>query len=246
MNSTQHRLRPHRVLLLLAFAAGLLVGSVATLATDSAAGHTITDATCWQQARDANQASATPSRDYLLAQLAQCRQNAKAHTLLHACRQGGKLPLVAAGVRVKGQRATMHQRQVITRVLNTGRTFRTVRGGTVHHASRAVQLAALVAITQESTATNLRSGHGTSVGVLQLVSYHGNVAWRLVIENSAGWFYRGTTKVRTRDVAPAVIAQSVQASGHPGAYAQWTAEARRTYAVFLRPCLMASDRQRFG
>ena len=68
------------------------------------------------------------------------------------------------GVTVKGVQAGSHQRAMIGRVLATCRML---------GASRKVQWAAVATITQESTARNLTGGHGTSVGLFQIIDLHG-------------------------------------------------------------------------
>lgn len=189
----------------------------------NASAHTAKPERCYKQAE---------SRDDRAAFLRKCLAYVEAHNLQHACRP--PRPLVSATVTVKHRRATIAQRRIITRILNLGRKL---------NAPPSHQVAAIAAATQESTIANLRGGHGSSVGILQLISDHGSVSWRRTIENSAGWFFRGAKKLDPRGNARLAttgyghgLIQRVQKSGHPYAYNQWISEARRTYRLFLRGC----------
>jgi hypothetical protein len=201
----------------------LIITALATIlitisSTAIARAHTITTADC----RSA--ASAAATHQQWQSTYRACKTRSARHSYYHACKPPRPTITIA---RVKGHRANRHQLRVISRTLTVGRKY---------HAPRNVQIAAITAITQESNATNIRHGHGTSVGILQLINTHGSIKWRLVIENSAGWFYRGARQVRTRHQAPGTIAQSVQRSGHPRAYHQWTSEATRTVQRWYGPC----------
>ncbi len=142
----------------------------------------------------------------------------------------GPRPLLPATITVKHKRASLHQRKVLTEALNTAHQRRQIRFKTYQ---------ALVAgITQESTAHNKPAGHGSSVGVLQLIDSHGTVAWRLHIPNSVNWFLNGVIPDdRANPSLPlTVLIQRQQGSAHPDAYAQWAGEAAQTVKVFLGPC----------
>lgn len=183
--------------------------------------HVITPQACAAEALAVARAEPPATVDEWRPAFQACQARALRHRCLHP------LPAPPAGVTVKHRRASGTQRANIARVLNVGRRMRVPRN---------VQVAAITAITQESRATNPPHGHGTSVGILQLINLHGSVAWRMVIENSAGWFYRASRQVSTRGVRPGDVAQRIQRSGHPTAYRQWEREAGRTYRLWLRGC----------
>ena len=150
-----------------------------------------------------------------------CLKAVKAHNLKHLC---GKPRPIIWGVKVKGVRANLTQRKNLTIALNG------------HRRAKTRHLVAMVAaIIQESAAYNKPYGHGTSVGILQLIDDHGSVAWRMVIRNSTTWFISGARKV-DRGQAIGDLAQDVQGSAHPTLYRQWVPEARRIVARFRGPC----------
>jgi hypothetical protein len=145
-----------------------------------------------------------------------------------ACLPNRPRPLVSPRTTVKHRRASIQQRRNITEALNIARK----RGVPLNH-----RLGLLAAITQESSANNLGHGHGTSVGILQLINIHGTVAWRMHLPNSVGWFLNGARKVDPRGrLAPGTLAQAVQRSAHPTLYHQWVPEAKRTYKLYLAGC----------
>lgn len=161
-----------------------------------------------------------------------CLSRSAKHQLTHACRRGKRR--VVRGITVKGVPANAHQRRNITRALRVARRM---------HSPRSHMVGMVAGITQEATAYNRASGDGTSVGVLQLISDHGDVAWRMKVENSAGWFLRGARSIDPHGRAALSttryrwgLIQRVQRSGHPFAYNQWLPEANRTVAAFLGPC----------
>lgn len=125
------------------------------------------------------------------------------------------------GVTVKGRTAGAHQRSMIGRVLATCRQM---------GARPKVRVAAIATITQESTARNLRGGHGTSVGLFQIIDLHGTWSQRHNPEWSARWFCSRAIRVDRQQprISVARLAQSVQRSAYPSAYAQWAREAQRT------------------
>lgn len=138
-------------------------------------------------------------------------------------------PLVPSYVTVKHKRATLHQRQVLTEALNVSRQ---------RNARFKVHQALVAGITQESTAHNRASGHGTSVGVMQLIDTHGSVRWRMHIPNSVNWFLNGVIPDDRRNPHLSItqLVQRQQRSAHPTLYQQWAPEAARTVKAFLGPC----------
>lgn len=103
---------------------------------------------------------------------------------------------------------------------------------------RRVLVAYVAAATQESTVTNKPYGHGTSVGHLQLIDVHGSVTWRMRVENSAGWFFRGASMIIHSQgvMTPGKIADTVQAPKRKGLYNKWVPEANMTVKRFLGNC----------
>lgn len=189
----------------------------------NASAHIIKPTGCYKQAS---------ARDDGGVFLRKCLAYVSGHNLAVQCK--APRPLVPATVRVKGVRADRQQRIIITRILNLGRRL---------NVPPSHQVAVIAAATQESTVQNLNGGHGTSVGILQLTNIHGTVQWRRVVENSAGWHFRGLDQLDPRGQAPLAtgpsgpgLIQRVQKSGHPYAYNQWIPEARRTYKAFLGAC----------
>lgn len=156
------------------------------------------------------------------------KQRCLTQQLREACRH--PRPMIHGHITVKGQRANQTQLRVLTSALNAAKQRRLIRIKTY--------VAVVAGITQESTAYNLASGHGTSVGVLQLIDLHGSVAWRLNIKNSVNWFLNGVIPDDQAhpDLSINDLIQRQQASGHPSAYAPHVPEARRTVRAFLGPC----------
>lgn len=139
-------------------------------------------------------------------------------------------PMIHGNITVKGKRADRSQLRVLTSALNTAKQRRLIRIKTY--------VAVVAGITQESNAYNKPSGHGTSVGVLQLINSHGTVAWRMSIGNSVNWFLNGVIPDDQAHPNLSIndLIQRQQASGHPSAYAPHVPEARRTVRAFLGPC----------
>ncbi len=185
-----------------------------------AAAHSFPRGVCmqiWEQA--------PPGTKY--KKLTACRRYVITHQIAHTCQK--PRPLLPRTITVKHVRATKTQRQVLTTALNAARP----------RAMRFKTYVALVAgITQESTAYNNPGGHGSSVGILQLIDSHGTVAWRLYIPNSVNWFLNGVLPDDRAHPYLSVndLVQRQQGSGHPTAYAQWVSEATRTVRAFLGPC----------
>lgn len=86
---------------------------------------------------------------------------------------------------------------------------------------------AIATARQESVLRNLPGGHGSSVGLFQLIQVHGTAAERQDPLFSTRWFYDGLERVEGwQDMPVTVAAQRVQRSAHPNAYAQWEGLAR--------------------
>lgn len=149
----------------------------------------------------------------------------------HACSHVAR-PLVPRAATVKYSRASLHQRRMLTTVLNVGRSYPGARR------RPAVMRSAIVAMTQESTATNLGGGDGSSVGLFQIIGSWGSWAQRHNPRWSARWFFsRAVPIARSHPTwGAARLAQAVEQSGYPTAYRQWVHEARRTYRLYRRPC----------
>lgn len=164
-----------------------------------------------------------------------CRQRAKQHRVRHSCRRGRRPVVLRGSITIKGVRKVgVKRRRNITRALRLARKMK---------APRSHMVALVAAMTQEASGHNKPLGHGTSVGILQLIDEHGSVAWRMKVENSAGWFLRGARRLDPHGRARLAttrrgwgLIQRVQRSGHPSLYNQWIPEASRTVRVFLGPC----------
>lgn len=132
-------------------------------------------------------------------------------------------------VKVKGVRAGSNQRHVLRHIVveSQRRKLRQV-----------VVVAAVAATTQEATARELNHGHGTSLGPFQLIDTHGSAAQRRTVEFSFNWFANGASRITNHDtsIGAAALAQAVERSGYPGAYAQWVPEARRTVKLLTSGC----------
>lgn len=141
-------------------------------------------------------------------------------------------PTIRPPMTVKYRAATLHQRRMATRILNVGRR---------HRASWKVHLSAIVAATQESAIRNIPYGHGTSVGLFQLIDVHEPSTpgtQRLNPEWVSHWYYTRAINIayhRPSLTAPQ-IAQAVQRSAYPRAYERWLAEAKRTYKRYAVTC----------
>lgn len=183
--------------------------------TGEARAHTIPLSAC-----DAVWQAAPPGEKWHAKQ--ECLKKVKAHNLAHLC---AKPRPIVRPFKIKTRMSDSTQRKNMTIALNANRTqpYR-------------YRLAMVAAIIQESNAYNNPWGDGSSVGILQLIDEHGNVAWRMVIANSTGWFVRGAAKV-DHGQAVGQLAQDVQRSGHPRAYFQWVPQARAIIVKFRGPCL---------
>jgi len=199
----------------------LFVLSAQLVTAEKSQAHTVTRLDCKKYASVATTLPEWNSR------FRACERWRKRHNLNHYCAR--PRPLLSRSATVKHRSARFVQRRNLTTALRYARRVR----APLNH-----RIALVAAITQESTANNLPYGHGTSVGILQLINTHGSVAWRMRITNSAGWFLRGAKKVDPHGrMAPRRLAQAVQRSAHPSAYGQWVAEANRTVRKFYGRCL---------
>lgn len=133
-----------------------------------------------------------------------------------------------AGLTVKGVDATPYQKHVAEIMLTVAQDLR---------APRAARIALIVAAIVESLLRNPTGGDDSSVGVLQLLSSHlggststdggrRDIALVSEIFLKKGFTGRGGAMALARDgLSPAEIAQAVQGSAYPSAYAQWASEA---------------------
>jgi hypothetical protein len=221
----------------------ILILALAAFA-DSALAHTVTKQKCKRSASAHVASHGALTVHHWRADYRRCMQYKDKHNLRHQCARPRP---VVTGITVKHRRAQISQRRNLTTALNLGRKMRVPRSH---------QVALVAGATQEQTAYNKPSGHGTSVGFLQLINLHGhpkysvnpsaNIRWRMQIPNSAGWFLRAARKIDPRGRRyPGKLAQDVQGSAHPTLYNQWVAEARRTVRpMTLRGFPTATKRRR--
>jgi hypothetical protein len=157
-----------------------------------------------------------------------CLKFMKKHNQAHMCQRPRFAP---ATTTVKHERADGEQRRVLSWIMNEGHR---------RHLRRVAVLAAVVATTQEAEARELAGGDGTSVGPFQLISTHGSAADRQTVEFSGNWFYNGAVDVLRghSGISAPDLAQAVERSAYPHAYAQWLGEARWTLKRFSGPCIL--------
>lgn len=138
-------------------------------------------------------------------------------------------PTIPAFATVKGTRVDRNQRHVLTWVLGEGRRRKV---------GYAVMVASVIATTQEAEAHELRGGGGSSAGPYQLTSEHGSYEQRVTVEYSGNWFLNGAVEYARRHPhsSPSAIAQGVERSAYPNAYARWIPEARRTIKIYYGRC----------
>ena len=193
----------------------------------NAEAHIVTRAHCMKYAKARIQNMQSPKLQDWQQAFRSCRAWAKRHNRKHLCNRRYR-PLIPYGITVKHRVATINQRRNLTTALDLARRMRSPH----NH-----QVALVAAMTQEASARNLPYGHGTSVGILQLIDIHGSFAWRMRITNSAGWFLRGAHRIDPRGhlYAPR-LAQRVQRSAYPTAYARWRREAENTVRRYHRFC----------
>lgn len=130
-------------------------------------------------------------------------------------------------VTVKHRPADRHQRLMIGTIIEACDTL---------SVSPKVRVAAITTATQESSIRNLRGGHGTSVGLFQIINIHGPFEQRHNPTWSALWFcYRAKNVDYHRPgLSVGALSQAVQRSAYPHAYDQWVGEARRTVRAAKR------------
>jgi cell wall-associated NlpC family hydrolase len=130
-----------------------------------------------------------------------------------------------APVTVKGVKATKEQRQNIEGVLDVGVAL---------SAPVKVLITAVMVITQESSARNLAGGDGTSAGLFQIIDSNGTLAQRRDLEWASTWFF--TRAIAENKKVPGRsktgLAQAVQRSAFPNAYAKWEDEATLTVNAY--------------
>jgi hypothetical protein len=135
--------------------------------------------------------------------------------------------LSAAGLTVKGVRATKEQRRIGERCLAVADSLK---------AGSKASLALMEACIVESGIRNIPYGDSSSVGVLQLLNIHGSVTTRLNVEWCVRQFLtKGFTgRGGAIDIAkshpgmsPGQVAQAVQGSAFPGRYDEVHVEAQR-------------------
>ncbi len=130
-----------------------------------------------------------------------------------------------ATIQVKKVNATAEQKSNIARVLAVG---------VKRKVSKSILIAAIMTITQESSALNLNYGDRDSVGLFQQRPSQG---WKGLrdIERAAGEFYDHAIPVFKQNPSQALskLCQAVQRSAYPDAYAKWESEARATVNAYL-------------
>lgn len=127
-----------------------------------------------------------------------------------------------AHIKVKGQRATSTQRKVIDDVLSEGDR---------QNASTKVRVAAIMTITQESSASNSAT-NGNHRGAFQQDPRYWP-ATRDATKDSRAWFKKAIPIDRASPhMSLAELAEAVQRSGQGSLYAQWEDEARNTVHAF--------------
>lgn len=133
----------------------------------------------------------------------------------------------SANVTVKGRQASAVQKQMISRVLRVGIKMK---------ARRKVLVTSIMTITQESTATNLSGGHLDSAGLFQQRPSQGWGTHAQVTnpEYAAREFFKRAiaNDALFPNFSHSELAQSVQRSAYPDAYAKWRTESERTVKTF--------------
>lgn len=203
-------------LLITAFEIALIL-TLAIAFSGKAEAHTLRPSVCTAQWHDA-----PPGHKWQVKQL--CIAYVRKHNCIAHQRP------VPRSVEVKGRRVDSGQRHVLGWLVNEAQRRRL---------PKKVLVSSIAATTQEASARELRHGHGSSLGPFQLISSHGTYAQRITVEFSGNWYFNGAVKVVRGNpgIAPAALAQAVERSAYPSAYAQWVPEARRTAASILGPCI---------
>lgn len=136
-------------------------------------------------------------------------------------------PGFAKGIKlnVKGVRASSDQVSNISRVLQVGISRR---------ANHKVLVSSIMTIIQEATAKNLSGGDLDSVGLFQQRNTWGTFKQRHNPEFAAGLYFDRAipTNKSQPNLSASDLAQSVQRSAFPKAYAQWKAEAEAAVKAF--------------
>lgn len=138
--------------------------------------------------------------------------------------------LASGALTVKGVRPTNEQIQNANTILSVGKSMGAVRK---------VLVASIMTAIQESTLRNLPGGDRDSAGLFQ---QRGNGAWgtyedRTDPATAARMFFQKAMKVHASDPTRPYwdLAQTVQVSAFPEAYAQWRTEAERFVTAYGVP-----------
>lgn len=140
--------------------------------------------------------------------------------------KGGSLD--SKGLEVKGQKMSSAQRKNLEAVLKQGQKM---------GANKKVLEAAVATVIQESNAENLNGGDRDSIGLFQ---QRPSMGWGSPEQvgnpkYAAKKFFEKAIAADKKDpgMAKTALAQSVQRSAFPDAYAQWDKEAERIVADYL-------------
>lgn len=207
-----------RTMLISAFVVVITIASQLLLVSKANA-HIVSNGDCVRQAI----AQPAPPDDY--SQYKICKKWKVKHNLAHIC-AGVIQPKPTT---VKFVRASGAQRRNIARTIKVGYDMEM----TVNEI-----ISSVMAITVETRARNLSYGHSSSVGILQLLNIHGSYQWRMVIENSVGWYFRGAQKLNTTFMTPGQIADRIQRPAKRGVYDKYRAESTRTVKSYLGPMIV--------
>jgi len=144
-----------------------------------------------------------------------------------------KTSIDASGLKIKGKAATDEQLDNIAEVLAVGVKLK---------APKATLYASIVTVIQESSALNLPGGDRDSVGMFQQRPSQGWTGLRN-IPKAARQFFLGPSEsgpngaieyyVAHPGATSGGIAQAVQRSAYPDAYAKWDSEARSIVSAYL-------------
>lgn len=129
---------------------------------------------------------------------------------------------------VKIKQADAQQKEMAERILDVGVAM---------HARRKVLVAAMMTAIQESTLRNLDHGDRDSLGLFQQRASWGSAQNRQNPEWAAGEFFKRAIAHDAADPIqdPGNLAQDVQVSAFPDAYAQWRTEAERIVSLYGLP-----------
>lgn len=142
-------------------------------------------------------------------------------------------------VTVKGQAASADQQKVLHDVIATTVSESKKKGLSQADSRRAAQIAVMT-VTQESSTSNLNHGDRLSLGAFQQRPDSGWGNPGSVVQDTKD-FVNGVgsnkglfdTMKENKGAALTVLAQTVQKSGLPDAYAQWEKESKKTVDSYL-------------